>query len=104
MSKADLLPCPFCVDGGNPKSRHIASKTGAYPNGYYWAGCEINLSAAAPTSGCGVGHSKITEREAIATWNRRAEPGEYQRGYQAGIRDSCIAGDPALAARAGLDI
>lgn len=68
---AELLPCPFC--GNAPAVKHIASRSGAYPDGYYWVGCEIDVTSEG-CSGCGIGHSKITRDEAIASWNHRAEP------------------------------
>lgn len=65
-----LLPCPFCLKGGNPAIKHVESKlVDVYPDGYYWIGCEITLTE--PNPGCGIGHSKITRDEAIATWNTR---------------------------------
>lgn len=67
--EVELKPCPFCKHGGNPKVKHVNSSFPEYPNGYYWVGCEITLVD--PNPGCGIGHSKITQAQAVETWNTR---------------------------------
>lgn len=79
-NEVELKPCPFCKNGGNPNAKHVNSSSGAYPNGYYWAGCEITLIE--PNPGCGVGHSKITEAEAVEAWNTRAVDTNPSRPYR----------------------
>lgn len=59
----ELLPCAHC--GADAEYTYTVYMTSGEPTGMHWAGC----------SGCGIGTNTCdTKGEAVALWNRRAQP------------------------------
>lgn len=72
----DLLPCPFCPDGGKPYIDHSHD-----PDGCYWAKVKCHTCGASTRGKWASDRSDtclIFFEEVREEWNRRAQPAPSQ--------------------------